>query len=366
MAPQRKPVTKKEEAPKKETPKKEAEKKAPVSDEEDDELINSIILDLNKKSPETAMILESSVRAQVQGWIPSGDPGIDKVLGGGWPLGRIVEIFGPESNGKTTVALHAAVECQKMGGVVVFLDTEHALNKKRAKDIGVNLKKMIYVQPETMEKTFEYVEGIVEKINKVNSERPILIIWDSVAASPTNAEIDGEYDDQHVASGARVMSLSLRKINKVINHSKTCFMCINQTREKVGVTFGEKSGTPMGRALKFYASIRFEVVKTQQYKEGSAVAGIVCQGTAKKNKVAPPFGKAIFNILFAREDAGIDGIGTLLDRGYDLGIFGDSKGYYAIGEKKFRKADARRFLKANPDELKVFYDTISQFDGDDD
>lgn len=349
----RKPVNKKEE------PKKEAEKKSPVVNEDEDELINSIILDLNKKDPEAAMLLESSTRAQVQGWIPSGDPEIDRVLGGGWPLGRIVEVFGPESNGKTTVALHAAAECQKLGGVVVFLDLEHALSKKRAKDIGVNLKKLIYSQPGTMEEVYEYVEGIVEKVTKSNSERPILIIWDSVAASPAKAEVEGDYDDQFVGIHARIMSQGLRKINKTINHSKACFMCINQNRDKVGVTFGEKSTTPGGRALKFYASIRLEVIKIGQYKEGSAVAGIKCIATAKKNKVAPPFGKADFNILFDENNAGIDGIGTLLDKGDDLGIFGDSKGWYVIGDKKFRKADARTFLKENPEEHKKYYDTVT-------
>jgi recombination protein RecA len=344
---------------KKTKPKKEAEKSTPSTDDEDDELINSIILDLNKKEPETAMILDSSVRAQVQGWIPSGDPAIDEVLGGGWPLGRIVEVFGPESNGKTTVALHAVKEVQDMGGVAIFLDNEHALSKERAKDIGVNLKKLIYVQPGTMEEVFESVEGIIEKITKKNSERPILIVWDSVAASPAKAEVEGDYDDQHVGIHARIMSQSLRKINKLINHSKACFMCINQTRDKVGVMYGEKSGTPGGRALKFYASIRLEVVKIGQYKEGSAVAGIKCIATAKKNKVAPPFGKADFNILFAKDSAGIDGVGTLLDKGLDLGIFGDSKGWYELDGTKYRKADARKFLKDNPSEYRKFYDTIT-------
>lgn len=331
-----------------------------VTSEEDD-LIQDILSDLNKKNPETAMLLESSTRAQAQGWIPSGCIDLDNILGGGYPLGRIVEVYGAESNGKSTVAMHAVAEVQKMGGVAVYFDTEHAMNKQRAKEIGINLSKLIYAQPSTMEEVFEQTETIIEKVSS-KSDRPILIVWDSVASTPVQAELDGAYDDQFVGVHGRVMSQALRKINAIINHSKTCFMAVNQTRDKVGVMFGNKTTTPGGKALKFYASIRLEVVKIGQYKEGNEVAGIKCIGTATKNKLYPPFGKANFNILFDSDSAGIDTIGNLLDSGYEKGIFGNSKGWYLIDDKKMRKADARKYLKENPETYQTLYDTISSME----
>ncbi|WCS68068.1 protein RecA [Bacillus phage vB_BsuM-Goe26] len=322
----------------------------------EDDLINSLILDLNTDGD--VMTLENATHASVPGWIPSGDPALDEALGGGWPLSRIVEVYGPESNGKTTVALHAIAEVQKIGGIAIFLDTEHALDRTRAKSIGVDLKTMIYAQPGTMESVFEFVDGLIDKIRKKNVERPILVVWDSVAATPTNVEVNGEYDDQHVGIHARVMSQGFRKINSKINKNNVCFMCINQTRDKVGVTFGEKSTTPGGRALKFYASVRLEVIKVGQYKEGSAVAGIKCIANTKKNKVAPPFRKVEFNILFADENGGIDGLGSLLDKGLEAGIFGTSKGWYEIDGQKFRKADARTYLREHPETVKTLRDTL--------
>ena len=234
----------KEKATKRKPIKADKEEKVPKVEPEEDELINSIIVDLNAKEPGAAMTLEKATHAQVQGWISSGNIDLDEALGGGWPLGRVVEVFGPESNGKTTVALHAIAECQKDNGVAIFLDNEHALDRARAKTIGVNLNKMIYAQPDTMEDVFEFVSGIIESIRKKNSERPVLIVWDSVAATGVKAEMDGDYDQQHVAIHARVMSQSFRKINPLINKEKICFMCINQNRDKVGVQFGEKQTTP--------------------------------------------------------------------------------------------------------------------------
>ncbi|WP_270364021.1 recombinase RecA [Bacillus paranthracis] len=359
----RKPITKdtKKDTTKVKKESNAADKLQDAEDDDEDDLISSIIVDLNKKDSGAAMTLENATHAQVNGWIPSGHPDIDDVLSGGrgWPLGRVVELFGPESNGKTTVALHAIAEIQKMGGIAIFLDTEHALDRSRAKTIGVNLKKMIYAQPETMEDVFEFIEEIIGTIRKKDPNRPVLIVWDSVAATAARVEVEGDYGDHNVGVHGRIMSQGFRKINPLINKEKICFMCINQVRDKVGVTFGEKTSTPGGRALKFYASVRLEVIKIGQYKEGSEVAGIKCIATAKKNKVSPPFKKADFNIVFDPIHGGIDGMGALLDKGFDAGIFGDSKGWYVIDDKKYRKSDARVFLKENPDTAKKFYDTLS-------
>lgn len=337
-----------------------ADKKPKAKKEEKvkDELVESLLVDLNKKTPEVATTLTSSKKAQVNGWIPSGSPDIDEVLGGGYPMGRVIELFGPESNGKTTVALHAIAQCQQMGGVAVFMDTEHALSKERAKTIGVNLDTMVYSNPETMENVFKDAESIIDIVRKKDPERPILIVWDSVAATAVNAEIEGDYDDQHVGIHARVMSQSLRKITKTLSNYNITFICINQVRDKVGVSFGEKSTTPGGRALKFYASVRLEIVKIGQHKEGGEVAGIKCIAIAKKNKVAPPFKKANFNILFDDEFGGIDTYGSVLDIGFEQGIFGSSKGWYEVDKKKMRKVEARKYFQENRDSFQKYYDTI--------
>lgn len=327
-------------------------------DDMDNEFESALLLDINKKFDESSMLLEDDSRAQVTDWLSSGNPMLDYHLGGGYPFGRVVEIFGPESNGKTTVALHAIAETQKAGGTAIFLDTEHALDKRRAKAIGVDLKRLIYAQPETMEELFEYVDFIIDKIKEKDPDRKVTIVWDSVAATPTKSEIDGEYGDAVMGIHARIMSQAFRKITKKISSNKILFICINQIRDKMNVTWGEKSVTFGGRALKFYATQRVEVVRIGNYKEGNEVKGIQCQATIKKNKVAPPFGVAQFNILFDEEDAGMDAIGSILDGGFEIGLFGTSKGWYEIEGKKYRKAEARQYLKEHPDELKKYIDTL--------
>lgn len=325
-----------------------------------DNLIHDIISDLNKSNPETAMVLEDAVGAKISTFIPSGDPGIDEILGGGWPCGRVVEVYGAESHGKTTLALHAIAEAQKMDGITIFLDTEHALNMDRAKSIGIDLKKMIYAQPATMEEVFKYAEKIIDKVREHDTDRPVIIVWDSVAATPTKSEVDGDYGDHNVGVHGRVMSQGLRKITSKISKQNILFLCVNQVRDKVGVVWGEKTTTPGGRALKFYSSIRVEIARTGQYKEGNNVVGISCVATVKKNKIAPPFGKAEFNILFEEENGGIDTIGSVLDAGYDMGILGNSRGWYEIDGKKYRKIEARTFLRKNPKILEELRNKIKK------
>jgi recombination protein RecA len=344
-------------------------KRQPIKNEEDtkpksevgselDEFERGLILDMNKEFDESSMILDDTDRGQVTIWVPSGNPDLDFKLGGGWPGGRIVEVYGPESNGKTTVALHAIAETQKLGGTAVFLDTEHALDKRRAAAIGVNLKKLIYAQPETMEELFEYVEVMIEKVKAKDPNRLLTIVWDSVAATPTKAELEGDYDAQSVmGQHARVMSQAFRKIKGLISKYKVLFMCINQIRDKMNAGHGEKTSTFGGRALKFYATIRLDVRRIEMYKEGGVIKGITCQATVKKNKVSAPFGVSQFNILFQDVDGGIDKYGALLEDGFEVGMFGNSKGWYEIDGKKYRMADARQYLKDNPDKYQSLVDT---------
>jgi recombination protein RecA len=323
-----------------------------------DDFESSLILDMNQEFDESSMLLEDTDRGQVTFWIPSGNPDLDFKLGGGWAGGRISEVYGPESNGKTTVALHAIAEVQKLGGTAVFLDTEHALDKRRAKTIGVNLKKLVYAQPETMEETFDYTETIIEKVKTKDPDRILLIVWDSVAATPTKAELDGDYDAQSVmGQHARVMSQAFRKIKGLISKYKVHLMCINQIRDKMNAGHGEKTSTFGGRALKFYASQRLDVRRIEMYKEGGAVRGITCQATVKKNKVGAPFGVSQFNILFQDVDGGIDKYGALLEDGFDAGMFGSSKGWFDLEGKKYRMAEARQFLKDNQDKYQAYVDT---------
>lgn len=335
-----------------------AKKKNEQVNQEKDDLIEGLILDLNKKYNDiVSMTLEDSTGASVKMWIPSGDPSIDEVLGGGWPCGRTVEVFGQESSGKTTLALTAIKECQKMNGVAVFLDTEHALDRERAKALGVDLKKMIYAAPETLEEVFQYAEDIIEVIRKKDTERPVIIVWDSVAATPTKAEVEGDYDDRHVGVQARAMSQGLKKITSKISQHNILFMCVNQMRTNVGVMYGNPDTTPGGRALRYYSSMRVKISKVGQHKEGGVVAGIKCKIKTEKNKIAPPFAETEFTILFDKENAGIDSIGSLLDAGHKE-LFGGTAGWYDIQGKKMRKNEARKFLKENPDVFKMYYDTL--------
>ncbi len=274
--------------------------------------------------------------------ISTGSLALDLALGiGGVPRGRVVEIFGPESSGKTTLSLNIIAETQRAGGVAAFIDAEHALDPTYAKTVGVNLDELLVSQPDTGEQALEIAETLVRS-NAVD-----VVVIDSVAALVPRAEIEGEMGDQFVGLQARLMSQALRKLTAAIARSKTCCIFINQLREKIGVMFGNPETTPGGRALKFYASVRIDLRRIESIKVGDRAVGNRVRAKIVKNKVAPPFRQAEFDILFSE---GISKSGSLLDVGETLGVVQRQGSWLAAGETKLgqgREA-ARAFLKENP------------------
>ncbi|MBI3323852.1 MAG: recombinase RecA [Candidatus Omnitrophica bacterium] len=284
--------------------------------------------------------------------IPTGSLALDLALGiGGLPRGRIVEIFGPESSGKTTLSLNVIVETQRMGGVAAFIDAEHALDPTYTKTVGVNLDDLLISQPDTGEQALEIAEMLVRS-NAVD-----LIVIDSVAALVPRAEIEGEMGDQHVGLQARLMSQALRKLTAAISKSKTCCVFINQLREKIGVMFGNPETTPGGRALKFYASVRIDLRRIEQIKSGDRAVGNRVRAKVVKNKVAPPFRQAEFDILF---DEGISKAGSLLDVGESVGLIQRQGSWLSVDGNKLGqgKEAARLFLKENPNMMKQLEERI--------
>ncbi|MFD9735420.1 recombinase RecA [Umezawaea sp. NPDC059074] len=275
--------------------------------------------------------------------IPTGAIALDVALGiGGLPRGRVVEIYGPESSGKTTVALHAVANAQKAGGIAAFIDAEHALDPDYAKKLGVDTDALLVSQPDTGEQALEIADMLIR-----SGALDILVI-DSVAALVPRAEIEGEMGDNHVGLQARLMSQALRKITGALSNSGTTAIFINQLREKIGVMFGTPETTTGGKALKFYASVRLDVRRIETLKDGGEPVGNRTRVKVVKNKVAPPFKQAEFDILYGK---GISREGSLIDMGVDQGILRKSGAWYTYeGDQLGQgKENARKFLLENPD-----------------
>jgi len=274
--------------------------------------------------------------------IPTGSLGLDLALGiGGVPRGRVIEIFGPESSGKTTVTLHIVAEAQKRGGQAAFIDAEHALDPEYAKNIGVDVDSLLISQPDTGEQALEITESLVR------SNALDIIVIDSVAALVPRAEIEGEMGDSHMGLQARLMSQALRKLTSAISKSKTTVIFTNQLRMKIGIMFGNPETTPGGVALKFYASVRLDIRRSEQIKDGETVIGNKTKVKVVKNKVAPPFRLAIFDIMY---NEGISREGELVDLGVEKGIVSKAGAWFEYKGQKIgqgREA-AKQFLRDNP------------------
>jgi recombination protein RecA len=290
----------------------------------------------------SVMRLGEETRAPIQ-IIPTGSIALDVALGiGGLPRGRVIEIFGPESSGKTTVALHAVANAQAAGGIAAFIDAEHALDPEYAKALGVDTDALLVSQPDTGEQALEIADMLVR------SGALDIIVIDSVAALVPRAEIEGEMGDSHVGLQARLMSQALRKITGALNNAGTTAIFINQLREKIGVMFGSPETTSGGRALKFYASVRIDVRRIETLKDGQDAVGNRTRAKVVKNKVAPPFKQAEFDIVYGQ---GISREGSLLDVGVDQSIIRKSGAWYTYeGDQLGQgKENARTFLRDNPD-----------------
>lgn len=275
--------------------------------------------------------------------IPSGSIAIDVALGvGGFPRGRVTEIYGPESSGKTTLTLHVLAEAQKLGGIAAFIDVEHALDPVYAANIGVDLENLYVSQPDTGEQGLEIVETLVRS-NAVD-----VIVVDSVAAMVPRAEIEGDMGDAHVGLQARLMSQALRKLTSVISKSKTAVIFVNQIREKIGVMFGNPETTPGGRALKFYSSVRMEVRRMDSIKQNGELLGNRAKIKVVKNKLAPPFKVAEFEIIYGR---GISREGSLLDVATSLDVTKRTGSWYSYGDTRLGQGrdNSRIFLEDNPE-----------------
>jgi len=319
--------------------------------------IEQAMLQIEKQFGRGAIMKMSDQRVLDIPVIPTGSLSLDIALGtGGVPRGRVIEIFGPESSGKTTLALHVAAEAQKMGGIVAFVDAEHALDVNYARNLGVNVDNLLVSQPDTGEQALEIAEILVR------SGAVDVVIVDSVAALVPKAEIEGDMGDQHMGLQARLMSQALRKLTASISKSMTCVIFINQIRMKIGVMFGNPETTTGGNALKFYASQRLDIRRIAPVKEGDQVVGNRTRVRVVKNKIAPPFKEAEFDIVYGK---GISKEGDILDLAVSYGIIDKSGAWYSFGDKKMGQGrmNALHFLKENPDIIQELEDMIRQKTG---
>ena len=308
---------------------------------EKDKTLEQVLLDIEKQFGKGAIMKLGEGGLKDIDVVSSGSLALDIALGvGGYPKGRIIEIYGPESSGKTTFALHAIAEVQKTGGKAAFIDAEHALDQKYEKKLGVNINDLLLSQPDTGEQALEICEALVR------SEAMSIIVIDSVAALVPQAEIEGEMGDSHVGLQARLMSQALRKLSGAINKTNTICIFINQLREKVGVMFGNPETTPGGRALKFYSSIRLDVRRAEQIKQGTDVIGNKTVVKVVKNKVAPPFKTAEVDIMYGE---GVSKEGEIVDIASNLGIIDKSGAWFSYNGEKIGqgKENVKLLLKEN-------------------
>ena len=319
---------------------------------EKDKTLDQVLADIEKQFGKGAIMKLGERGVKNIDVVSSGSLLLDQALGvGGFPKGRIIEIYGPESSGKTTIALHAIAEVQKTGGRAAFIDAEHALDPVYAKKLGVDIDELLLSQPDTGEQALEIVEALVR------SEAMSIIVIDSVAALVPQAEIEGEMGDSHVGLQARLMSQALRKLSGIINKTNTICIFINQLREKVGVMFGNPETTPGGRALKFYSTVRLDVRRGEQIKVGGDVLGNKTNIKVVKNKVAPPFKTAEVEIMYGE---GISKVGEIIDLASNLGIIDKSGAWFSYkGEKIGQgKENVKLVLKNNPAMYKEIEDKV--------
>jgi len=324
--------------------KKEEVKQVKKQSEQRQKAVDQAISQIEKQFGKGAIMRLGDSGPQVQiGAVSTGSLGLDTALGvGGLPKGRVCEIFGPESSGKTTLALHVVAQAQKSGGVAAFIDAEHALDPIYARKLGVNVEDLLLSQPDTGEQALEIAEVLVR------SGAIDVVIIDSVAALTPRAEIEGEMGDAHVGLQARLMSQALRKLTGVLSKSETLLVFINQIRMKIGVMFGNPETTPGGNALKFYASVRLDIRRIGSIKTGQDVVGSRTRVKVVKNKVAPPFRQAEFDILFGE---GISQTGELVDLGLAIGVLNKSGAWFSYGDTRIGhgRENAKAFLAANAD-----------------
>ena len=324
---------------------------------EKDEALQKVLSDIEKQFGKGAIMRLGDNSHMELDVTSSGSLSLDISLGvGGYPKGRIIEIYGPESSGKTTLALHAIAEVQKNGGRAAFIDAEHALDPVYAKSLGVDINELLLAQPDTGEQALEICEALVR------SEAVNIVVIDSVAALVPKAEIDGEMGDSHVGLQARLMSQALRKLAGTINKTQTTAIFINQLREKVGVMFGNPETTTGGRALKFYASVRIDVRRSDALKIGDNIIGNRTNIKIVKNKVAPPFKTAVVDIMYGE---GISREGEIIDLGSECGVLEKSGAWYAYNGEKIGqgKENVKLFLKDHPELAKEMEEKIREYYG---